>query len=1086
MPRINCYVPIKLCITGRVNDAQLDDLSATLVRAISARIAFAERTITTSENGLSPTSKAEVRGPYNSANESSENNSYNVPSYDRGGRPVALPVRRRRRPWFIRKAINFHATVGNFLDLVERLTPNRSLPSKVLYMDQYADRRWVSLWLVQVNEEFTLTQLEPILSERAERLFHQRSDQVLAYAIGTHDGIHRRISSIDEDRSVSSEIPTLSARNARRVMGNGPNTTILPGGWVLFAGMVLPKLEDENFLIYGSEQIVSLPLHVLDFIVDPASFQRRFGVSWDSYVNEYGDRLITLRMLAFTILRRVHYDALKFLVEPHVTNSVDQYSASFGNLYLLNQSRIDWLPQAARPLARHLTNERTLALDESRRQDWWDSGWSGAYIYAVVNATGPQPSSPVAERANLQDPETPERLIDRYTSYWNLDEEGLGFYLVDLIRRSPAFSHYVQRVFDELGTTNRDDVALAFAENTIDADLDMLAQSPNGRLLLGRLYDELTSGEYGSDEQRQAERLLNARLRARSVELVARRAETARGWIFPYRQGGPTVYDDSPITATLQHDGRIRVRLMSRVGGTAEFRDEVATLPRAVFEEGLVLEPDEWIRVKLYDEGGIIVDRPALYLLEISNQGVTKTLHTVATVVATVATFGGGSVAAGAGWGVRVLAALDRAANVLGVIAILVNDHRGWIISTFGEDGRAFIRSVELANTIAGAYGIARLAISTPRIIVGLRDSWRNWRMSAAYGRLQGSDLRRAEELSQNVAQFINSADEAAAAAQAEAAAAATPTGVHTEPHPSTSSSGAPQRLPGASGEPPNLGGPPSSGGPSGSGGTPTTPTLLQRQRAAALRSDASALEREAASLRSEADVIEQRASNVQATKPDRAERLRRRSAQMRRVATRLQDEINAARTEAIDFESGARSATAEFPDSQEFERLFETAQSDIPLVQVPLQSIERNPAFLPRLVRTLMRSRSGHRVVFRVDGGGSRGLIRFDPATRNVTLARDQTLHLNFGSPERALEFIRANRGQGSRLVIFEMDEQWVRSFRSGAVPEHGTTALPRTQRSVDVTAAEDQLQIPGDLIDEVQQFIIPGSAREFQITEP
>ena len=1083
MPGINCYVPIKLSITGHVNDTQLDELSAILVRAISARIAFAERTLATSENRAAPFDKAMVRGPYDFVREGVENDSYNVPSYDGGGRSVTLPVRRRRRPWFIRKAINFHATVGNFLDLIESLT--ESLPSKVLYMDQYGDRRWVSLWLVQVNQEFSLGELEPILSGRAQQLLHLRSDQILAYAMGTHEGIRRRLSSIAEDGSVFSEIPSLSGRNARRVVGNGRDSTILPGGWVLFAGMALPKLEEQNFVVYGSEQMVSLPLHVFDFIVNPASFQRLFNVSWNSHVNESGDQLTPLRILPFTTLRRVHYDTLKFLVEPHVANSVDRDSAYFGGLYLLNQSRIDWLPPAARSVVNRLTNEITLRLDESRRQDWWESRWSGAYMYVVVNAGQSQTPSLVAERANIRDPETPDALIDRFTSGVDLDEDGLGLYLVSLVRRSPGFSDYVQRVLNELGTTNRDDVALAFAQNTVDADLDVLARSPNGRLLLGRLYDELTSGEYGKDEQIQAERVLNARVRSRSIELVARRLQTARGWIFPYRQGGPTVIDDSPIIATLDHDGRIRVRLMVRVAGTAAFRNEVATLPSDVFTSGLVLDPDEWTRVKLYDEGGIIVQRPALYLLQISNQGVTKTLHTIATVAVTAATFGGGGVAAGAGWGVRVLAALDRAANVLGVIGILVNDHRGWLISTFGEDGRRFISAVELANNIATAYGIARVAISAPRIITGLRDSWRTWRANAAFSRLEGSDLSRAEELSQNVEQFINSADEAAAAAQVEAAAAATPSGPRTEPLPASSPSGTPQRLRGASREPPSLGGPRGSGGPSGSGGTPITPGLLQRQRAAALRSDASALEREAASLRRDANVLEQRARDVQPTNPDRAERIQRRAAQMNRVATRLQDEINAARTEATEFENGVRSATEEFPDAQELERLFETAQSDIPLVRIPLSTVERNPAFLPRLVRGLMRSRSGHRVVFRVDGGGSRGLIRFDPATRNVTLTPGETLHLNFGSPERALEFIRENRGHGSRLVVFEMDEQWVRSFRSGAIPEHGTTAIRRTQRSVDVRDAEDQLQIPGSLIDEVQQFIIPGTAREFEIIE-
>lgn len=45
MQQINCYIPIKLRLTGWPNDAQLDQLGETLVRALAARIAFAERAI---------------------------------------------------------------------------------------------------------------------------------------------------------------------------------------------------------------------------------------------------------------------------------------------------------------------------------------------------------------------------------------------------------------------------------------------------------------------------------------------------------------------------------------------------------------------------------------------------------------------------------------------------------------------------------------------------------------------------------------------------------------------------------------------------------------------------------------------------------------------------------------------------------------------------------------------------------------------------------------------------------------------------------------------------------------------------------
>jgi hypothetical protein len=49
--QINCYIPIKLCITGRLSDAQLEQLAETLMRALAARISFAERTIAQRQGG---------------------------------------------------------------------------------------------------------------------------------------------------------------------------------------------------------------------------------------------------------------------------------------------------------------------------------------------------------------------------------------------------------------------------------------------------------------------------------------------------------------------------------------------------------------------------------------------------------------------------------------------------------------------------------------------------------------------------------------------------------------------------------------------------------------------------------------------------------------------------------------------------------------------------------------------------------------------------------------------------------------------------------------------------------------------------
>lgn len=276
---------------------------------------------------------------------------------------------------------------------------------------------------------------------------------------------------------------------------------------------------------------------------------------------------------------------------------------------------------------------------------------------------------------------------------------------------------------------------------------------------------------------------------------------------------------------------------------------------------------------------------------------------------------------------------------------------------------------------------------------------------------------------------------------------------------------------------------PPAGGGGGGGGGLPRAPTLLQRQRGAALRSDAASLEREIAALRNEADEMDRTAAAAGAGNPERAVRLRRRADQRRRVATLLQDDVADLRRQADEFERGARSATADLPGAEDVEFLVDQARAETELIRVPLAVAERNPELLPRLVRGLLQSRRGARVVYRVEGGGSRTLIDV-AANGDVAITRGQTIYLNFGSPERALEFVTQNRGTGARVVAFEVDEQWVQSLRSAAIPEFRTGPLAgRQPRLVDIRFAEDQMEIPSSLIDELVQFIVPGSGRSVEV---
>jgi hypothetical protein len=274
-------------------------------------------------------------------------------------------------------------------------------------------------------------------------------------------------------------------------------------------------------------------------------------------------------------------------------------------------------------------------------------------------------------------------------------------------------------------------------------------------------------------------------------------------------------------------------------------------------------------------------------------------------------------------------------------------------------------------------------------------------------------------------------------------------------------------------------------GGGTGTGGPQSGPTLHQRQRAAALRRQAAAYETQATEHEARAADQERRATIAEATRPDRAARLREAASAQRDEAARLRNEATRLHSEAEQYASGTRSATQDLPGPEDVDQLFARATAEIKPVKVPLATIERNPGRLLRLVRALLRSKSGNRVVYRVEGGGSRELLHID-ANGNVFVRPGETIYLNFGSEARAIEFLRENRGPGARIVAFEVDEEWVRAARSAAIPEYKTEALQgRQPRLVDVTVAEDQLEIPGstdpkyDLTGELQDFIIPGTGR-------
>jgi hypothetical protein len=247
-----------------------------------------------------------------------------------------------------------------------------------------------------------------------------------------------------------------------------------------------------------------------------------------------------------------------------------------------------------------------------------------------------------------------------------------------------------------------------------------------------------------------------------------------------------------------------------------------------------------------------------------------------------------------------------------------------------------------------------------------------------------------------------------------------------------------------------------------GSGGQESRePTFRQRQRAAVLRVEADAADAEAARWEAHA---------AAARNPADAAKMRQCMGQSRAKAARL-------RVEAREFARGARSATDVVPEAAEIDAAFATAEAGA-LERVRLEHLERHPELLERLSRPLLRSRTGNRVVFRVEGGGgSRSVVDVEPASGAVAIRR-VGVHLNFGSSERAFEFIdKPKYGPGARVVAFEVDEQWVQAARSGARPESGATR--KELQLGDVRFADDQMYVPERLVPEFEAFVVPGSGR-------
>lgn len=117
---------------------------------------------------------------------------------------------------------------------------------------------------------------------------------------------------------------------------------------------------------------------------------------------------------------------------------------------------------------------------------------------------------------------------------------------------------------------------------------------------------------------------------------------------------------------------------------------------------------------------------------------------------------------------------------------------------------------------------------------------------------------------------------------------------------------------------------------------------------------------------------------------------------------------------------------------------------------------------------------------VFRVEGANNTRLLINESG--QVAILGDKMLFLNFGSRERALEFLSKRLGQGmpdATIKSFSVQKSFIDELRASAVLESEAAANPGRPLVVDITKAADQFGLRAEQIEELNRAIILGSGK-------
>lgn len=98
-----------------------------------------------------------------------------------------------------------------------------------------------------------------------------------------------------------------------------------------------------------------------------------------------------------------------------------------------------------------------------------------------------------------------ENAIEKRTRAANLDEEGLAR---DMLTTAATQPNVASAVIDHLGSSDKDDVSVAFVETATPAQLEKLAADKDGRALLMKMVREMNAGTTFPDEKKAMQKVM--------------------------------------------------------------------------------------------------------------------------------------------------------------------------------------------------------------------------------------------------------------------------------------------------------------------------------------------------------------------------------------------------------------------------------------------------------------------------------------------------------------------------------------------------------------------------------------------------